>query len=447
MDSDFPLRTFLSLATRGELDPLGPHTAKAFRETDAAYWEAYLGPSRDTGGRVDTGPLVFGITTSDGTMRFASLWHLLLELTSGTEAPPAVRQALATAISRRESAEDVEEAFLLELLAREGDSPPQERTAWTAMLEEGKATRLSLASGQPLLLLTERERRALSKHRYRDEKALDDDVDRLRNRSNARTSRQGRAPTQTKPTLKTVSGFPQGLLSDLLEVTGCKGSEMTSIWGAGDDARPDVYEGATMADVRFAMDGHRIGATFLVSPNAKPNPCTDAGRALILSSINVPDSRSKEGAWNRLVVLHSEEFFSCLKEPQSLVRRLSSRWTQRALRRPESLHVETLDLGELPARRRFSEIGKDIRPPKKVKDMQPRYPESARQDRVQGIVILEAIITHTGCVRSIGVLRSVDGRLDIAALLAVSQWRYEPTLLNGEPVPIVMTVTVNFTLS
>jgi protein TonB len=66
--------------------------------------------------------------------------------------------------------------------------------------------------------------------------------------------------------------------------------------------------------------------------------------------------------------------------------------------------------------------------------------------RVSGIVILEATISPTGCVRAARVLRSVELPLDVAALRAVSGWRFTPTLLDGIPVPVVMTVTVNFTL-
>jgi protein TonB len=64
---------------------------------------------------------------------------------------------------------------------------------------------------------------------------------------------------------------------------------------------------------------------------------------------------------------------------------------------------------------------------------------------VQGVVILEAIIGPAGAVTEVKVLRSVP-LLDDAAIAAVSQWQYTPTLLNGVPVPIIMTVTVNFTL-
>jgi len=60
-------------------------------------------------------------------------------------------------------------------------------------------------------------------------------------------------------------------------------------------------------------------------------------------------------------------------------------------------------------------------------------------------VILEAVIDEGGSVRDVKVLRSV-ALLDQAAIDAVRQWRFTPTLLSGEPVPIVMTVTVSFTL-
>ncbi len=87
-----------------------------------------------------------------------------------------------------------------------------------------------------------------------------------------------------------------------------------------------------------------------------------------------------------------------------------------------------------------------ITAPKKVQDVQPIYPPSARSQRRQGIVILEALISPTGCVRSVEVLRGPAPDLEGAALRAVTFWRYTPALLAGKPVPVVMTVTVNFRL-
>ena len=90
-------------------------------------------------------------------------------------------------------------------------------------------------------------------------------------------------------------------------------------------------------------------------------------------------------------------------------------------------------------------VGGKILPPKKVKDISPVYSAIAQSARVQGVVILEATIGVDGRVQNVRVLRSIP-LLDAAATDAVRQWQYTPTLLNGVPVAVVMTVTVNFTL-
>ncbi len=64
---------------------------------------------------------------------------------------------------------------------------------------------------------------------------------------------------------------------------------------------------------------------------------------------------------------------------------------------------------------------------------------------MQGVVILEVIVGTNGSVENACVLRSIP-LLDQAAIDAVRQWEFVPTLLNGQPVPVLMTVTVNFTL-
>lgn len=69
----------------------------------------------------------------------------------------------------------------------------------------------------------------------------------------------------------------------------------------------------------------------------------------------------------------------------------------------------------------------------------------AQAARIQGLVIIEATIGADGRVINARLLRSLP-MLDHAALDAVRQWEFTPTLLNGVPVPVIMTVTVNFTL-
>ena len=90
-------------------------------------------------------------------------------------------------------------------------------------------------------------------------------------------------------------------------------------------------------------------------------------------------------------------------------------------------------------------VGGAIRPPTKVFHIDPFYPDEARAAGVQGVVVLEITIGEDGSVIDARVVRSVP-LLDQAALDAVGQWLFEPTLLNGEPVEIEMNVVVNFTL-
>ena len=90
-------------------------------------------------------------------------------------------------------------------------------------------------------------------------------------------------------------------------------------------------------------------------------------------------------------------------------------------------------------------VGGSVKEPKKLKDVVPVYPEDAKAAGVQGVVILETTIGTDGKVSEVRVLRSVP-MLDEAALEAVRKWEYTPTLLNGEPVSVLMTVTVSFVL-
>lgn len=90
-------------------------------------------------------------------------------------------------------------------------------------------------------------------------------------------------------------------------------------------------------------------------------------------------------------------------------------------------------------------VGGNIKRPARTKYVAPRYPEIARSNGVQGVVIIEAVIGADGSVEQAHVLRS-QPLLDEAALAAVRAWEYTPTLLNGRPTAVIMTVTVQFSL-
>jgi len=83
--------------------------------------------------------------------------------------------------------------------------------------------------------------------------------------------------------------------------------------------------------------------------------------------------------------------------------------------------------------------------PKKLKHVDPVYPEAALKARIQGTVVVEALIGEDGTVKHAEVIRSVP-LLDPAALEAVRQWVFEPVRISGVPTPLIMTLTVTFSL-
>lgn len=92
-------------------------------------------------------------------------------------------------------------------------------------------------------------------------------------------------------------------------------------------------------------------------------------------------------------------------------------------------------------------IGGSVEAAKLITKVQPIYPEGAKAAGAQGSVLLHAVVGKDGTPLSLQVLNSqINPDLARAAVEAVTQWRYQPTLLNGEPVEVDTVVTVNFTL-
>ena len=98
-----------------------------------------------------------------------------------------------------------------------------------------------------------------------------------------------------------------------------------------------------------------------------------------------------------------------------------------------------------PASREPIRLHAGMQAPRKIVNVPPHYPPHAQAAHVEGTVVLDAVIDPTGRVTGVRVTHSVN-LLDQAAVEAVRQWRFTPTLLNGEPVSILLTVTVRFTL-
>ena len=91
-------------------------------------------------------------------------------------------------------------------------------------------------------------------------------------------------------------------------------------------------------------------------------------------------------------------------------------------------------------------VGGDVKPPVKINAPAPQYTEIARKARIQGVVIVEAIIEKDGTVSNVKVLKGLPMGLDQAAVDAVKSWRFQPATLNGKPVAVIYNLTINFQL-
>ncbi|MBX7186206.1 MAG: energy transducer TonB [Vicinamibacteria bacterium] len=200
--------------------------------------------------------------------------------------------------------------------------------------------------------------------------------------------------TAGAPVVRTFGGYPRGFVGAVIEATGCQG-------------QIGFFDGVEIA---YQTGGRAKTATPLKTAFSAKG-CGEAARILGLNAL------SSEGD-SRVVSILPErpEFLACVADPTA------SEGAREALR-----------------------AGWKIPDPKKVKTVRPVYPASAAERSAQGIVILDIVVRKSGCVSSIRVLRSVDAVLDLAAIDAVSGWRYAPTFQDGVAVPLRVTVTVNFT--
>jgi TonB family protein len=89
-------------------------------------------------------------------------------------------------------------------------------------------------------------------------------------------------------------------------------------------------------------------------------------------------------------------------------------------------------------------VGTGVTKPEKAYAPPPLYTAAARQQKLQGVVILEAVIDEEGCVAHDKVLKALDPGLDRSAMAAVESWVFNPATLNGRPVKVYYTLTINF---
>jgi protein TonB len=91
-------------------------------------------------------------------------------------------------------------------------------------------------------------------------------------------------------------------------------------------------------------------------------------------------------------------------------------------------------------------VGGEVQPPERTYSPQPTYTEIARKARIQGVVIVQAIIDKEGNVTNVKVLKGLPMGLEESAVEAIKQWKFKPATLHGKPVTVYYNLTVNFKL-
>jgi TonB family protein len=209
--------------------------------------------------------------------------------------------------------------------------------------------------------------------------------------------RRARAPRPGgAPSLRTVAGVTAGVIASALDRAGC---------------HPKQDEALGFALLTFRADG-------------RPK------RVEIAETGLTPSCKSAFTALARVAVADAD--YGAIESPQGVILPMT----------PGFLACTSEPASPLAAGR---SVGGDITTPHKTRDLKPVYPRSAQEQGIQGTVIIEAQVTPGGCINSARIVQSIPA-LDVAALRAVLGWKYSPTLLQGRPVPVLMTVTVNFAL-
>ncbi len=346
---------------------------------------------------LDGAVLETALASTSASIRDLTWWKVAALLADDKLVPASATMPPSVTMTAGDTRPEI--AFGREMAARVLKQPRAESQALIVRLHETADNsplppfvRKALV-GPLFRFLTEREQEALNTGRPPDHRL---------------TGKRARVPDWPKDygayrRLRTVSDLPNGLTLDLLRQLGCPASD-TGIVGA--------------AVVQYGADRSVKGIEFFATRLSKP--CATAVRYLsIVSAIPAPREMSAEKKDIILVPMH-EAFLTCLDGPAT------------------SVSPDFLPSVPVPP------IG--IVPPKKTRNVQPVYPKDAQSRGRQGLVIVETVISPEGCVNRGEILQGVSFDLDVSAMLAVTGWQYTPTLLNGKPVPVLMAVTVQFSL-
>ncbi len=269
-----------------------------------------------------------------------------------------------------------------ELARRATGQPPATDAAWTSLFAKPMPWMLVISAPGAAALLT------------------DDEVARIR-RVLPRFRIGGEEPTGSPTVMvQAMDGYPRGYAGAVLAATGCDARR----------ARTQGFGGGA-GMLTLATDGRATRLT-MVDTGSIDLRCAEALRLLLTTHIAYPPTDVTLP--HAVVVPFDPDYIRC-RETQAFG-----------------------PAGPTPGE------GAAVQPPRKVRHREPDFPASALRNRAGGIVTIAATIGTGGCLEDVRLTDTLDPRLDLAALRAVLDWRFEPARFDGRAVPVRTTVTVGF---
>lgn len=380
-------------ASRKALEQRGTFAAAA-RAAGPHSWAAFLDFNDRRDISLARSALIQALDDSSPDIVRRAMWSLG-ELSPSAEILGAFDRALERLAEPRSP-----EAFLRVLLGRHIHEKAREEIDWpTAIRAWPKKRAESMKAIWLANMVSKAERKAFAK-------ALDvDDWPGFPIPKSPAQPPGETVPLEPPLVLRTPAAFPRLVVSDAMGIVGCAASD----------------EAIAAADVDYRADG-RPRRVRPVGQGTSP-ACDQVFRALMAASV-APINRPLAADRAQVIVM------SFRPEPLACADQYPPYEYEGFMSAPK---VGTGEPGT-------------VQPPVKTYHVSPVYPEALQRAGIQGQVVIEAIISRGGCVSLATVSRSPHPRLSLAAVTAVTQWRFSPTLLNGSPVPVIMTVTANFAL-
>ena len=380
---------FFRIALWGRADTIALAGSRMLANGDEKGWRAILGALADSNAAMNGGVMAASLDVASEDIRVASVWYLVRGYAMQPQSMyEIVKQKLQE--PRAEAGSDRED-FGREILRRMLGAEKKDDPRWLRFLESNEADDLLIGQTAAHQYLTDAEYAI----RYARCEVQEKECVMPRKRSSRTIPSQAVAP----PAFSLPGVLPPGLGDAVLTGARCTSDDWIGVATATVDHAGRVQD----VDLRSIQTTAR---------------CKQAIETILRLSFATNGSVRSEFTGPVLLV-HPARTSLCLDEEA-----------------PESTSTSTY------------RIDGKITAPKVLKRAEPYFPESTRRSMGSGrnvLIIVESVISKTGCIRSLRMItQSPFPELNAAALMALSKWKFAPGQLDGKPVDVIFHLTINF---